>query len=88
MKDAEKVEINIDEIRRMRVEKVSDDKFGGNHPNGINEGYSKEGMVMLFKVDYPLVMGELRTSPITEINEEKGIFKTRNSTYKFEWINI
>lgn len=89
MKNAENLTINLDEmvIGRMEVEKISDDKFNGKHPNAINEGYKKQGMVMLFKVGYPLVMGGLRTSDITEIDEEKGIFKTENSTYRFKWLN-
>lgn len=88
MKEAVKVVLNIDELilGHMRVEKLSDDKFGGKHPNGVNSGYVSEGAVLVFEVGYGLYMQGLRTSPITEINEEEGTFKTANSTYKFEWL--
>lgn len=75
--------------------KISDDVFGGFHPNQIYEGYTRDGE---FK-DKPTV-GErfyidntyryLNTSVVTSIIEDDGeimIFKTENSTYKLEYEN-
>jgi hypothetical protein len=70
--------------KRVRLTKISDNRFFGEHPNGINVGYTKEG---IFK--YGPIIGErfyiagLLTSPVTEIIDEYT-FKTENSTYKIE----
>lgn len=76
------------QFRTMTVEKLSDDKFDGKHPNGIVEGYAKTGQVVVFEVGKSLIMPTFVTSTITEIDEEKGIFKTKNSTYRFKWLNL
>jgi endonuclease YncB( thermonuclease family) len=74
--------------KRMRLTKVSDNRFSGKHPNGINVGYSKEGT---FK--YGPVVGErfyiggLYTSTVTKIIDDKT-FETENSTYRLEDIDI
>jgi len=66
------------------------DNFDGNHPNGINEGFSKTGTLYS-----DLVVGEnivvisssrqLTTSKIIEIVDENTV-KTRNSTYRIELV--
>lgn len=69
--------------------KISDDKFGGNHPNGINTGYVKEGTFTV----YPLIgehfhIGNLKTSKIIDVmdgEEGKCQFKTQNSTYLLDY---
>lgn len=70
--------------------KISDDKFNGNHPNGINQGlvlkgnFTKKptkGERFYFnseKISY------FSTSTVTEELNENGIFKTLYSTYKLE----
>ena len=70
-----------------KIIKVEDNAFGGNHPNGINKGYTKEIENLL---STPIVgevyyFGSLRTSIVTEIvkeDDEEIVFKTMNSTYK------
>ena len=69
------------------IVKLSDDKFGGSHPNGIVKGYSSRGFVSDLKVGKVFLCGSLRTSPVIGIlsvdnlNREI-IFKTVNSTYR------
>lgn len=70
--------------------KISDDKFNGNHPNGIIEGYTRVGKLINDVVigDQILVVNNtryLRTSEVTEIIDDIT-FKTENSTYKIEVI--
>lgn len=70
--------------------KISDDKFNGNHPNGIIEGYTTVGKLINDVVigDQILVVNNiryLRTSEVTEIIDDIT-FKTENSTYKIEVI--
>ena len=73
-------------MRNIRITKLSDDKFNGVHPNGINEGFTSEGVE-----SYPPEVGQnyygggLRTSVVTKIIDE-NTFKTLNSTYKIEEI--
>ena len=75
---------------QYKIEKLSDDKFEGLHPNGIYEGHTVLGFIIS-----ELTIGErfeicgagnfLSTSPVTEIisiTPEETIFKTLNSTYK------
>ncbi len=75
--------------KRVRLTKLSDDAFDGNHPNGIYEGYIKEGIELV-----PPTVGEryyvglasnFSTSPVTKIIN-KNKFKTMYSTYKLEYL--
>lgn len=74
---------------RIIITKVSDDVFDGNHPNGINEGYEKNGIMGELKVGMPFTVSPIKlsdythfyTSIVTEIIDE-NTFKTMNSTYK------
>lgn len=75
-----------------RLTKISDDVFGGNHPNGINEGFVKtfNGIPLLPVIGerYYFGYGGFSTSIVTEIisQDEKGFtFKTLYSTYKVEY---
>lgn len=78
---------------KVIITKLSDDVFNGNHPNMINEGYQKIGVIdelpeigkrFLLK---GLHLGSyLHTSVITEIIDE-NTFKTENSTYKLDLYN-
>lgn len=77
---------------RVRVTKISDDKFNGEHPNGIYEGFSIEG-TLVFDVDVgkPIVLDKVdhdewewfHTSTLTDIIDEHTV-KTLNSIYRVE----
>ena len=73
----------------IRVIKESDNRFGNDHPNGINEGYIFEG-----KCSHNIKVGErtelttysgryFRSSVVTKI-KNGNIFMTENSTYRIE----
>ena len=77
--------------KKVILTKISDDYFGGNHPNGIYQGHTIVGTV---KDD--LVIGErftvnnfknyLHTSRVKEIIDE-NTFKTEYSTYRIDYLN-
>ncbi len=81
-------------MRRVKLVKLKDDVFNNNHPNGINEGYVKEG----FETNPPTI-GEryeiynskmmtdwpFSTSAVKSLPDENGIFKTTYSTYKVKY---
>ena len=80
-------------MKRIKLTKLSDDTFSGNHPNGINEGYVAVG----FEIEPPTIgeryavrFSKMDTWPFstsivrTEV-DENGIFKTLYSTYKVEY---
>lgn len=75
-----------------KLEKISDDVFNGEHPNGINAGFIKEGNIYgELIVARMFMVGSLRTSHVTEIVSDTGhvvIFKTNNSTYKLTYATI
>lgn len=80
------MEIKLKKGDQVKLEKLSDDKFNGFHPNGIDAGYVSFG-----ELQEDVTIGErclvtdhfryLNTSTVTEIVDE-NTFKTRNSTYK------
>jgi hypothetical protein len=79
---------------KVRVTKIKDDAFNGNHTNGINEGYTiigtfdKEPTVgERFLIKGKKMWDYLHTSIVTEPLNEEGIFKTTYSTYKLENID-
>lgn len=85
-------------MKRIRLIKLTDDYFNGNHPNGIYEGYTVEGEITelpkLGERFYPeqrqkmdLYNRGFSTSPVTEELNEDGIFKTTYSTYKIEYLD-
>lgn len=85
-------------MRRIRLTKISDDAFNGNHPNGINEGFSIEGEIENLPKKgerfYPeqrkkmdLYSRGFSTSIVTEELNENNIFKTMYSTYKIEYLD-
>lgn len=68
--------------------KITDDKFNGEHPNGIIAGYTRSGILQHdIEVGMAvLVIGPARylcTSDVTEIIDD-NTFKTRNSTYNID----
>jgi len=84
------MEIKAKEGNWVTLYKVSDDVFGGNHPNGIYANYVQRGTLVK-----DVTIGErcnvvgkhyndyLSTSKVTEIIDEIT-FKTENSTYTIE----
>jgi len=81
-------------MKKIRLTKISDDIFGGNHPNGINKGYTRDGY-MIHKPkegeEFILYLSKLHpylyTSIVTKKLNKKNIFKTTYSTYQIEYIN-
>ena len=91
----EQVKIPVSIGRLVRLTKLSDDAFEGNHPNGINEGYVKEGIEKYppeHGQRYGLITGKqiwdyFSTSPVVTLPDENGVFKTQYSTYKLEYLD-
>ncbi len=77
-------------VKRIKLIKLSDDHFNGNHPNGINEGFTTAGLlVYLPKVGerFYLAGTNFSTSIVIEELNKDNIFKTTYSTYKIEYLN-
>lgn len=76
----------------IRLTKLKDNKFNGEHPNHINEGYVKEGIIDVEKSNEHqcfLIIKEGRffnTSQVLEIDKQNGydLAHTVNSIYKVE----
>jgi len=74
----------------VTITKISDDRYKGNHPNNITEGYTFTG----FPVEKKPIVGHrfivntisryFNTSLVTEIID-KNTFKTKNSTYSLKY---
>lgn len=75
-------------MKRVKLIKLVDNKFKGDHPNGINVGHEVVGQeiepVTVGKAYVVLagLRGSLRTSAVKSLPDEQGIFTTINSTYK------
>jgi hypothetical protein len=79
--------------KTIRVTKIKDNVFDNQHPNGINEGYIKEGMINLELSEkhkclfiHPEKDEYFHTSEIKKTieNEDFDLFYTVNSIYKVE----
>jgi hypothetical protein len=78
----------------IRLTKLKDNKFNNEHPNQINEGYVKEGVINLEKSNehqcFLIIKGDrfFNTSQVLEIDEQEGydLVHTLNSIYKVEII--
>ena len=76
----------------IRLTKLKDNKFDGKHPNHINEGYVKEGVINVEKSNehqcFLIIKGDrfFNTSQVVEIEEQEGydLAHTLNSIYKVE----
>lgn len=75
---------------KVRIKKLSDDKFGGDHPTYGSEMITRFGELVLplavgraCMISYP-ISKMFRSSPVTQIGE--GFFKTKNSTYSIEYV--
>jgi hypothetical protein len=87
-------------MRKVKIIKIKDDKYKGNHPNGINVGYTKVGFEVAppqIGVRYAIlpenhlkmdnVMNDFSTSIVLSLPDKEGIFRTLYSTYKLEYID-
>ncbi len=73
--------------KTVRVVKLEDTKFNGNHPNGVVEGTERTGQAYFdLEIGKCFWLNNFTTSPVTEINETNMTFNTLNSVYKFEII--
>lgn len=88
-------------MRKIKLTKISDDKFEGNHPNGINTGFTITGI----EVSPPTIgarfgvhhhkeyLGEeallpaILTSTVLSTLDSNNEFKTLYSTYKLEYLD-
>lgn len=76
----------------IRLTKLKDNKFDNKHPNHINEGYVKEGVINVEKSNehqcFLIIKGDrfFNTSQVLEIDEQEGydLAHTLNSIYKVE----
>jgi hypothetical protein len=76
----------------IRLTKLKDTKFNNDHPNQINEGYVKEGMINVEKSNehqcFLIIKGDrfFNTSQVLEIEVQEGydLVHTLNSIYKVE----
>jgi hypothetical protein len=76
----------------IRLTKLKDNKFDNKHPNQINEGYVKEGIINVEKSNehqcFLMIKGDrfFNTSQVLEIDEQVGydLAHTLNSIYKVE----
>jgi len=81
-------------MKRIKLTKLSDDAFNGNHPNNINEGYTKEGYMLIeptigenFNLYYSKTEPFFHTSIVIKELNENNEFKTLYSTYKIEYLD-
>lgn len=81
-------------MKKVKLTKISDDVFNGKHPDGIFEGYVKEGLESRppaigerYYVQGRSISSIFITSPVTVLPDENGVFKTTYSTYKLEYLN-
>jgi hypothetical protein len=89
---SELIKFNKYEGITIRLTKLKDNKFNNEHPNGINEGYVKEGMINVEKSNehqcFLMIKGTrfFNTSQVVEIDEQEGydLAHTVNSIYKVE----
>lgn len=75
--------------KNVIITKMLDEAFEGNHPNQVNEGAQFDGRLLEFGVGTVAYVDmsttrAFRTSTITLIDEEAGVFETQNSVYKIE----
>jgi hypothetical protein len=89
---SELISFNKYEGVTIRLTKLKDTKFDNNHPNQINEGYVKEGIINVEKSNehqcFLMIKGDrfFNTSQVLEIDEQVGydLVYTLNSIYKVE----
>lgn len=77
--------------RKIKLIKLSDDHFEGNHPNGIYAGHEVVGIIVkLPTIGDRFYVGNLEgfsTSPVIKKLNKDNIFKTTYSTYQIEYLD-
>lgn len=86
-------------MKQVKLVKLSDDKFNGQHPNGIIEGSLRKGYIQKEPIEgnnmfiYQKILNgfiaSFYTSVVTEIvkkTKSSVVFKTLNSTYKLTYV--
>lgn len=86
---SDKLKIQIKQMKKgdkVKLTKLSDDTFKGNHPNQIYEGHVEIGHIEnLPTIGERFHVGPtFSTSVVTEALNKQNIFKTMYSTYKLE----
>jgi hypothetical protein len=72
-------------MKKATLTKIKDLQFSGEHPNGIDEGYTTTGILFIEPVvGKHCVVGDLRTTKVVKIID-KNTFETQNSIYKLEY---
>lgn len=81
-------------MKKIRLTKLTDDCFEGNHPNGIYEGHVEIGyMINKPKIEerFYIFRNKLNiqfsTSDVTKELNNDNVFKTTYSTYKIEYLD-
>ena len=91
------IDFNKYENKAVRLTKIDDTAFDGQHPNGINVGYIKEGEVNFEMTNehqcffiHPTPDRFFHTSEVKKIEaqEDHDLAYTVNSVYKIEIIEI
>lgn len=73
-------------MKKVRITKIEDNSFNGQHPNGINKGFTAEGLELRSpKVGERYDAAGISTSRVVEIIDSNTI-KTKYSTYKIEYL--
>ena len=89
---SELIKFNKYEGVTIRLTKLKDTKFDGKHPNHINEGYVKEGIINVEKSNehqcFLMIKDDrfFNTSQVLELDEQEDhdLAHTVNSIYKVE----
>jgi len=85
MSKIEKTIIDLSKFKFATLEKIEDNKFNNNHPNGINIGRKSYGVIIQRPViGQSCYVGDLITSVVIEVIDD-NTFKTLNSTYKITY---
>jgi hypothetical protein len=77
--------IKREEAIAIKITKLSDDTFEGNHPNNVYAGTVSEGFVTKMpEIGERYSVGSFLTSMVTQTLDKDSVFKTLYSTYKLE----
>jgi hypothetical protein len=73
--------------KEVILKKISDLKYEGNHPNGVNEGFTVRGILLMIDpciyIDH--ILNYFHTSKVKKIEGDK--IYTLNSIYTIEPVN-
>ena len=83
--------MNVNDLigKRVILTKMESINYKEGHPNGIEPGYTRTGVLVLCEVGYPVeitdgrfILDYFHTSVVERI--EDGMIYTKNSVYKIE----